>query len=657
MSRRLVLVKERVVEVSEDRDVLSKVRGRFAAVSTESGYAYTATSNGGIIQTQMGKENLSSKPKEVLYRIHEVRGSPAESSFRILRPFSTFQLACSKDGSEHFVFTLAGQRKIMIAKVPEGVLNVTYQVHLLGTHSATVTSLALQNEEDLLASASADGCVKVWDLKSGLEVASVGQAHQSSVTALAFGFRFKVISGAADGTVCLWAIDAGTKALVKLQQFQIPIGVMPISSVDACMAIERKRGEKQKLLSGLWIAAGAEDGSIYVWSSSSPEDKWGLVMSHQYARSAPIKCLAFDSIHNTMLVSGWSAVKTPTLYVYSIPSFKCIGECATKSSALRLQPRTRMQLDVCLENLRVVKLTVPRSIQEVEERPEEKSSREREVTFMIESDNGGVGAQEREERILSSETDEVQSGDEEGGPRSKILKEANSPTPFPRKMPQEIQELIHKLKNNGSLEGRDEQPQPRQVPAAVVNEVCSTSVPSNDLANKPVPVQVVRERVHKGTKINDKQVEHESSKEKENKSKLRHKKKKKKKKKREEKSYDEVPITENELAQPRLCSTAMLQDRIETLENESFDPSESVRKACKAKAIKQGMLSSNLAAPKKISLLYNGLTPIVDQVPDRKLRKVGKQVDPTWMQSVQVRPRIEDCWQKEERVPQVSSCL
>ena len=92
---------------------------------------------------------------------------------------------------------------------------------------------------------------------------------------------------------------------------------------------------------------------------------------------------------------------------------------------------------------------------------------------------------------------------------------------------------------------------------------------------------------------------------------------------------------------------------LERLEAASFDPSESVVDQCRERAVRQAMASSNARAPKQISALYNGLAPIVDRVPDRKLRKVGKQVDPKWAHSVRIRPKIEDCWKREERVPQV----
>ena len=95
----------------------------------------------------------------------------------------------------------------------------------------------------------------------------------------------------------------------------------------------------------------------------------------------------------------------------------------------------------------------------------------------------------------------------------------------------------------------------------------------------------------------------------------------------------------------------MLKEKIGALESSSFDPSKSVVDQCKDKAVRQAMSASNNAAPQKISSVYNGLAPIVDQVPGKKPRKVGKQVDPSWAKTIEVAPKMEDCWR--DRVPQI----
>ncbi|QDZ21324.1 hypothetical protein A3770_05p38420 [Chloropicon primus] len=639
MSRRgLVLVKEKLLEVRSERDLASKVRGRFAAVSAN-GYAYTATSNGAIVQSHLGKDG--SRAKEVLYRIHEVRGQPVESSFRILRPFTTFQLATGRAGgdSENFVFTLAGQRRIMIAQVPQGVLNVAYQVHLLGSHAAPVTCTAIQNEDALLASYSSEDCLKVWDLESGAEMASAVRVSVGGVTSLGFGFRNKILSGDSDGTVCLWAVNSSTKSLTRLQNLRIPIGVMPISSLSACMVIERNHKNEaqagERFMSKLWIGAGAEDGSFYVWSANGEEEKWDLVKSQQYVRSASIGCLHFDSVHNTLLVSGWSTIKTPAVFVYSIPSFKCIGVCDLKSPALLLEPRTRLQVVACLENLVVEKVAVPKATgKEAEERPEASISETIEAESPEASPDKSTGDSEATDNGGSNEG-AVEPGEE-------AVRMASGPAP--RQMPQEIQDLINKLKSKPSTVPG---PQPRQVPKAVIDEVCSTSSTGAAVAARPAPQHAQtlgpRSSLRKEAApaaCNDLSLRSADE-----------KKKKRKKKKKKAKHVEAVAKSTNELAQPRLCSTAMLRDKIHSMEDASFSPSEALVEECREKAVKKAMASSNVLVPRKISKLYNGLAPIIDKVPGKKVRKVGKQVDPSWAQSIKVKPKVTDCWR--DRVPQI----
>lgn len=627
MTRTLVLVKEKLVDIGSERGI---PRGRFAAVSSN-GFAYTATSNGAIVQTHLSKEGFN--VKEVLYRIHEVRGQPAESSFRILRPFTTFQLAARPggDGAENFVFTFAGQRRIMIAQVPQGVLNVTYVVHLLGSHQAPVTSTAVENEEGLFASSSEDGCLKVWDLERGEEIASTARATEGGATSLGFAFRHHVLSGAKDGTVCLWAVDSVASSLVRLQRLQIPIGFMPVSGVSACMILEKARGAAveagEKFMSRLWIAAGAEDGSFYVWSANGPEEKWELVKSNQYVRSAPVDCLHFDPVHNTLLVSGWAGLKTPALHVYSIPSFECIARWGIKSPALALRPRTRLTMTACLESLVVETLAVPRVDPEGADASVEASP---EPSLASESPAGGSAESPESKSAGEAEADVA-------GEKAAAI------GPAPRKMPQEIQDLIDKLKSKPAPTAAlgSAQPQPREVPKIVIKEVCSTSGEGASTEASAAPKQ---RRTQGDTGTGEPLGEAP---------KRKVAKGKKKKKKRREKRVEYTVESTDELARPRLCSTAMLRDEIESLQRSSFNPSKAVVEQCREKAVVKAMATSNATEPQKISARYKGLAPIVDKVPGKKVRKVGKQVDPSWAESIKVEPKMEDCWRPRERVPQI----
>ncbi len=183
----------------------------------------------------------------------------------------------------------------------------------------------------------------------------------------------------------------------------------------------------------------------------------------------------------------------------------------------------------------------------------------------------------------------------------------------------------------------------------MIDEVCSTSVP----AEAPAPAAMAPPSGGRGAEPASSQGRDEGEPLQEKSQEKSKRRRKKKKKKGEEAPPAPVPRSTDALAQPRLLSTAMLKQKLERLEAAAFDPSEALVDRCRQQAVRQAMASSNAAVPKKISALYNGLAPIVDRVPDRKSRKVGKQVDPKWAQSIRVRPKVEDCWRSEERVPQV----
>ena len=419
---------------------------------------------------------------------------------------------------------------------------------------------------------------------------------------------------------------------------------MPISSVSACSVIERKEGRERapgdKFMSKLWLGAGAEDGSVYVWSANGLEEKWDLAMSHQYVRSAPIKCLQFDSVHNTMLVGGWSTVKIPAVYVYSIPSFACIAEASVESPSLVLYPKTRLQFAACLEDLRVETLVARKLARDAASAADEGEAERARAEIIDEEIKALLTSNETEDE---GESEESGSAPAEEEPEMAVA----SPTPFPRKMPQEIHKLISKLKSKPPVSG----PQPRQVPKVVIKEVCSTSgsgapPPAPPLPMPaPKPTKTLENERGPAVTAQTKEVETAMGEKPE-------RRRRKKKKKKEARSVAPRAAS-SDLAQPRLCSTAMLRDKIETLENASFDPSKSVVGQCEDNAVKDAMVKSNVLVPQKISSLYNGLAPIVDKVPGKKPRKVPKQVDPSWSESIKVKPKIEDCWRREERVPQI----
>ena len=77
-------------------------------------------------------------------------------------------------------------------------------------HDGGVTAVAFSPACTHLATASADGTARVWDVASGAELARL--VHNASVVALAFspdGTRLATASD--DGTVRVWDVASGTE--------------------------------------------------------------------------------------------------------------------------------------------------------------------------------------------------------------------------------------------------------------------------------------------------------------------------------------------------------------------------------------------------------------------------------------------------------------
>jgi WD40 repeat protein len=73
-------------------------------------------------------------------------------------------------------------------------------------HSARVLSVSFAPDGQTLASASADGTVKLWD-KSGRELQTL-EGHSSSVNSVSFAPDGQTLASAStDGTVILWNLD------------------------------------------------------------------------------------------------------------------------------------------------------------------------------------------------------------------------------------------------------------------------------------------------------------------------------------------------------------------------------------------------------------------------------------------------------------------
>jgi WD40 repeat protein/tRNA A-37 threonylcarbamoyl transferase component Bud32 len=137
-------------------------------------------------------------------------------------------------------------------------------------HTGAVTAVAFSPDDRLLASASADKKLKLWDVVSGKEVRTL-DGHTDRVIGVAFSpDGRRLASAGTDRTVRLW--DAATgKQLFCLEGHQAPV---------TCVAFSPD---------GRHIASGSEDKTVRVWDSDI-----GQTVFEFKEHSDPIRGIAFS---------------------------------------------------------------------------------------------------------------------------------------------------------------------------------------------------------------------------------------------------------------------------------------------------------------------------------------------------------------------------
>jgi WD40 repeat protein len=160
-------------------------------------------------------------------------------------------------------------------------------VKVLRGHVAGVFSVALSRDGQVLASASNDNTVRVWDVATGAALTTLSKEF-SVVSAVAISSNGSNLAmGSQDGSVFIWDSSSGEE----------PTTLAAHRGIVRCLAYSAD---------DRWLASGGADRSIRVWSAKTGEVKKIL---DGHARG--VFCLAFSPDGKT-LASGSSdeSVKT-----------------------------------------------------------------------------------------------------------------------------------------------------------------------------------------------------------------------------------------------------------------------------------------------------------------------------------------------------------
>jgi len=152
----------------------------------------------------------------------------------------------------------SGGREESVFLSSQGSEHCSPELTALEGHKSRVTSLSWSPDGDMLASASADNCVKIWDTNTNRELRTL-EGHTSKISCVAVSLKplgaggsLLVASGSFDNTLRVWEMSTG--ACIRLLVGHMwAISCVAFSPCDPI------------------VASGSWDKSIRIWNVSSGE--------------------------------------------------------------------------------------------------------------------------------------------------------------------------------------------------------------------------------------------------------------------------------------------------------------------------------------------------------------------------------------------------
>lgn len=246
------------------------------------------------------KININEEDKNKMTALH--KGIANERIVKILLPFYalplkfwSFQkemgncqgLAISHDGSI-----------LAIASFDHTVKLYAPNSEILGTlhgHEDRVYDVAFEPSGDFLASASADGTIKLWSIKNGTCIYTL-KGHKGSVNAVAFSPDGRILASAgSDNNIRLWNPENGT-LINKIKGHRLAVSDLAFSP-DSTL-----------------LASSSYDNTVQIWSVDL-----GANMCTFNGHSSYVRSVDFSPDGLTVASSG----SDKTIKVWSLDSRKC----------------------------------------------------------------------------------------------------------------------------------------------------------------------------------------------------------------------------------------------------------------------------------------------------------------------------------------------
>lgn len=211
-------------------------------------------------------------------------------------------------------------------------------MRVLSGHSDRVTSVAFSHDDNIIATAGADKAVKLWRVKDGKLLHTL-TGHSDEVTSVAISTDGLVASGSNDNTVKVWRLDGklvrtltGHGSAISSLAFTPDGKVLASASWDNTIKLWRSNGELISTLTGhsdgvtslsfgsdnKILASGSADNTVKFWNLND-----NTLIKTLFGYSSQINSISFSPNNKALLTGSETELKLWSLDIDNLMKQSC----------------------------------------------------------------------------------------------------------------------------------------------------------------------------------------------------------------------------------------------------------------------------------------------------------------------------------------------